>query len=197
MFQNFFPPFSSFFNSFPRFFSEKSSNQSKVYGDIFICLQAIRFIVSDLVNRPPCAPAYVDDFAAVTGSSDSGAAVNHMQCMLKKVNTYSNETGLEVDPDKIELVASTRKHKVPTFTPPSLGGKNLEAEDSVNFLRIKLDSKLNWIEHLEKKIRKFLAVQRNLWGKYGLKLEIVVLLYMAALGPKVVYASVVRWPKTK
>ena len=43
VFQNFFLPFLSFFNSFPRFFSKKSSNQFKVYGDIFICLQAIRF----------------------------------------------------------------------------------------------------------------------------------------------------------
>ena len=49
----FFPPFPSFFNGFPRFFSEESSNQSKFYGDIFICLQAIRFIGSDLVNQPP------------------------------------------------------------------------------------------------------------------------------------------------
>ena len=54
MFQNFFPPFSSFFNSFRRFFSEISSNQSKVYGDIFICLQTIMFIGSDLVNQTPC-----------------------------------------------------------------------------------------------------------------------------------------------
>ena len=39
-----------------------------------------------LLNNGECyAQAYADDFAAVTSSSDLGAAVNLMQCMLKKV----------------------------------------------------------------------------------------------------------------
>ena len=58
----FFPPLSIFFNSFPRL---KSSNQSKVYGDFFILLQAIRFIGSDLVNRPTCAEVAFGDFSCV------------------------------------------------------------------------------------------------------------------------------------
>ena len=40
-----------------------------------------------LLNDGGChAQAFVDDFAAVTGSSDLNAVVNLMQCILNKVN---------------------------------------------------------------------------------------------------------------
>ena len=111
-----------------------------------------------LLNGEGCyAQAYVDDFAAVTVSSDLGAAVNLMQCMLRKVTTWCTETGRMVNPDKTDLVVFTRKHKVPTFTPRSLAGKKLGAEDSAKYLEVILDRKLNWNEHLEDKIRKFHA----------------------------------------
>ena len=84
-----------------------------------------------MLNGGGCyAQAYADDFAVVTGSSDLGAAVNFMQCMLRKVTTWCIGTELKVSPDKTDLVVLTRKHKFPTFTPPSLAGKKLEAKDS-------------------------------------------------------------------
>ena len=77
--------------------------------------------------------------------------------MLRKVTIWCTETGLNVNPDKTELLVFTRKHGVPTFTPPSLVGKKLEAKDSAKYLGGILDRKLNWNEHLEEKIRKFHA----------------------------------------
>ena len=72
-------------------------------------------MVLRLLNGRGCyAQAYVDDFAAVTSSSDLGAAVNLMRCMLRKVTTWFTETGLNVNTDKTELVVYTRKYKVPT-----------------------------------------------------------------------------------
>ena len=46
-----------------------------------------------LLNGGGCyAKSNVDEFDTVTGSSDLGATVNHMQLMLKKVTTWYNET---------------------------------------------------------------------------------------------------------
>ena len=52
--KNFFPLSRVFSIVFLDCLVKKPSNQSKVHGDILICLQTIRFIGSDLVNRPPC-----------------------------------------------------------------------------------------------------------------------------------------------
>ena len=43
------------------------------------------------------AQTFVDDFAAVTVSSDLNDAVNRMQCMLNKVTSWCVETGLKVN----------------------------------------------------------------------------------------------------
>ena len=103
-----------------------------------------------LLNGGACyAQAYADYFAAVTDSSDLDAAVNLMQCMLREVTTWCTEMGLNVKPDKIELVVFTRKHTFPTFTPPSLAGKTLEYKDSAKYLGVILDRKLNWNENLD------------------------------------------------
>ena len=48
------------------------------------------------------AQAYVDNFAIVTGCSYLCAAVHLMQCMLRNVSTWCTETGLKVNPDKIQ-----------------------------------------------------------------------------------------------
>ena len=80
--------------------------------------------------------AFVDDFAAVTVSSDLNDAVNLMQCMLKKVTSWCLKTGLKVNPDKTELVIFTKKHKIPPVAPPSLAGKRLEAKNSAKNLGV-------------------------------------------------------------
>ena len=55
-----------------------------------------------LLNGGGCHDqAFVDDLAAVTGSSDLNYAVHSMQCMLKKLARYClMETGLKVNPNK-------------------------------------------------------------------------------------------------
>ena len=72
-----------------------------------------------------------------------------------------------MNPDKTELVVVTRKHKVPTFTPPSLAEKKLEARDSSKYLGIILHRKLNWNKHLEEKIRKFHSAFWLCRGTFG------------------------------
>ena len=106
------------------------------------------------------AQAFADDFAAVRVSSDLNAAVNLMQCILKKVTSWCFDTVLKVNPDKPDLFIFKRKHKLSPFTPPSLTGKSPEANDSAKYLGTILDRKPNWNKHLGEKIRKFHAARR-------------------------------------
>ena len=64
-------------------------------------------LVSDglfwLLNGSGChAQAFAEGFAAVTVSSEWNAAVNLMQCMLKKITSWCLETGLKVNREKTE-----------------------------------------------------------------------------------------------
>ena len=74
-------------------------------------------------------------------------------------------------------------------------GKRLEAKNSANYLEVILDTKFNWNEHLDGKIRKFHApywlCRLTFGGSCGLKSKMVVWLYKAVLVPRVTYASVV------
>ena len=56
-----------------------------------------------LLNGGKChAEAFADDLAVVTVSSDLNAAINLLQCMLKKITSWCLEMGLKVNPDKTE-----------------------------------------------------------------------------------------------
>jgi hypothetical protein len=65
-----------------------------------------------------------------------------MQWALLTVETWCNEVGLSVNPDKTGLVAFTRKTKLPGFFKPQLFGVKLRLSGSVKYLGVILDSRL-------------------------------------------------------
>ena len=56
----------------------------------------------------------------------------------EKSKHLGTKAGLKMNAFKSELFVFTRKHKVPTFTPPSLAGKKLEAKGSAKYLGVNL-----------------------------------------------------------
>jgi hypothetical protein len=77
-----------------------------------------------------------------------------MQWALLTVETWCNEVGLSVNPDKTGLVAFTRKKKLQGFFEPLFFGVTLSLLGSVKYLCVILDSRLTWREHVEVKVRK-------------------------------------------
>jgi len=63
------------------------------------------------------------------------------------------EVSLSVNPDKTGLVF-TRKRKLPGFFEPRFFGVTLHHSMSVNYLRVVLDSRLFWREHVDVKVKK-------------------------------------------
>ena len=77
-----------------------------------------------------------------------------MQWALSTVETWRDEVGLSANPDKTGLVAFTKKRKLQGFFEPQLFGVKLRLSGSVKYLGFILDSRLNWREHVEVKVRK-------------------------------------------
>ena len=77
-----------------------------------------------------------------------------IQWVLHAVETWCDELGLSVNPDKTGLVAFTRRKKLPGFFEPRLFGTTLRCSTSVKCLGIILDSRQSWREHMDVKVRK-------------------------------------------
>jgi hypothetical protein len=120
-----------------------------------------------------------------------------MQWALLTVETWCNEVGLSVNPDKTEPVAFTRKRKLPGFFEPHIFGVTLSLSRLVKYLEVILDSQLTWIEHVGIKMRKahnqLWACRRACGVRQGLRSRVVHWLCVTIIRLSVSYAPV-WWP---
>jgi hypothetical protein len=121
-----------------------------------------------------------------------------MQWALSTGETWCNEVGLSVNPDKTGLVAFTRKRKLQGLFEPRLFGVTLKLSSSVKYLGVILDSRLTWIEYVEAKARKahnlLWACRRSFGARWVLRLKVVHWLYVVIVRPTISFTSVVWWP---
>jgi len=118
-----------------------------------------------------------------------------MQWALHTVETWSNEVGLSVNPNKTEFVVFTRRRKLPGFSEPHFLGVTLSWSRSVKYLGVILDFWLIWREHVDVKVRKAHhllwalgghVVQRGAWD-----LQVVHWFCISIIGPSITCASLV------
>jgi hypothetical protein len=92
----------------------------------------------------------------------------------------------------------TKKYKPETIEPLRFEGQEIAFTNTVKYLGVSLDPKLNWKQHLIDKRKKFYAsvwVFRRAIGKtWGIKYKIALWMYKAILLPKLLYAAIVWWP---
>jgi hypothetical protein len=107
-----------------------------------------------------------------------------MQWALHTVETWCNEVGLSVNPEKSGLVVFTRRRKLPGFFEPHLL-MLLCHPMSVKYLRVVLDSSLSWREHVDVIVRKahnLLWACRRVFGMTWI------------IRPSITFAFIVQWP---
>jgi len=120
-----------------------------------------------------------------------------IQWALHTTELWCGGLGLSVNPDKTGLVAFTRKRKLTGFFEPRLFGKTLQSSMSVKYLGVILDSRLNWKEHVDVKVKKaqnlMWACRRACGVMWGLKPRVVLWLRVAVIRPSVTFAPLVWW----
>ena len=174
--------------------------QGGVLSPLLWCLVADR-LLRTLNDRGFYTLGYADDLAILVRGPFLEPLLELTQGALEVVEEWCQGTSLSVNPLKTGLVIFTRRYKVGPIEGPVLGGVRLAPTDSVKYLGVTLDRKLSWKEHLEERCRSvntyFWVCRRTFGQTWGLKPKMVIWIYTAILRPRLLYASVVWWPRVQ
>ena len=96
--------------------------------------------------------AYADDIAVVITGRYTDTLCDLMQNAITIIERWCLVKGLNINPDKSELVMFTNKRKLEDLQGPTLFRKQLRFTSQVKYLGIILDAKLNWSSHMASKI---------------------------------------------
>jgi hypothetical protein len=104
---------------------------------------------------------YADDICLLAVGKFPNTVSELIQWALHTVETWCDELVLSVNPDDTELVAFTRRRKLPGFYKPRLFGTTLHRSTSVKYLGVILNSRLTLRNHVGVKVRN---VHNLLWA---------------------------------
>jgi hypothetical protein len=110
---------------------------------------------------------YADDIVIIVQGKFAHTVREIMQNALNVVVKWAVKEGLNISPHKTATVPFTNRKKIEGLGPLKLHGKDLKMLDSVKYLGLTLDSRLNWNKHLQKIIKEITnhlcASQTHMW----------------------------------
>jgi ribonuclease HI len=143
---------------------------------------------------------FADDIVILVRGRFDNVVSERMQEALNITQSWCIKEGLSINPTKVVIVPFTKKRKF-VLKPLKLGVTEIPFSEQVKYLGVILDSKLNWTAHLDSAISKAVSAlwlcSKTLGRKWGLKPKMIMWIYTAIIRPKITYASLVWWPKTK
>lgn len=143
---------------------------------------------------------YSDDLTILIRGKFESTLGDRLRFSLKIVENWCRAKGLEVNPDKTDIVLFSRRHtgqsRLGRFR---LFGKDVTPGAKTKYLGVTLDRKLNWIEHVTDKSQKALTAFwtcRNSFGRnWGLPSKAILWIYEAVVRPMLTHGCVVWWPR--
>jgi ribonuclease HI len=160
------------------------------------CL-VINELLARLNNGGVYSQGYADDICLLAVEKFPNTVSGLVQWALHTVDRWCDRLGPSVNPNKTGLVAFTRR-KLPGFFEPRLFGTTLRCSTSVKYLGVILNSRLNWKEHVDVRVKKaqnlLWACRRAYGGVWGLGSKVVHGLYVSIIRPAITFASLVWWP---
>ena len=156
--------------------------------------------MDDLLERFPeresgDVNAFADDILDLVIGIDERTMVNILQQDIKKMVSWAKEHNLTFSPEKTKVMLFTRKTK--KFIRPKLFIEGMEIEwvTSFKYLGITLDSKLNFLTHVEnitKRASMTMAQCKRMIGKsWGLKPKICRWVYTSLIRPILTYGCAI------
>ncbi|XP_072161372.1 retrovirus-related Pol polyprotein from type-1 retrotransposable element R1 [Bemisia tabaci] len=147
------------------------------------------------------AQAYADDFVILIRGKHCNDLSDLMSGALRIVEEWCRDKNLRVNPTKTTLVPFTRKYNLGNIQAPSIFGSEIKVADTVKYLGVYLDKRMNWNQHLEHIInrakRAMNLARRSVGKRWGLKPAITKWVYTSIVRPIITYAACIWWEKTE
>ncbi|XP_020298080.1 uncharacterized protein LOC109862437 [Pseudomyrmex gracilis] len=163
-------------------FPAKGCPQGGVLSPLLWCLVADEFL-RELQKKGFLVFGYADDVAIIVRGSFFSTLKETMQKALKIMQDWCQSKGLRPNPSKTKTMIFTRKYKLEAIEPLRLGREEIKYVQSVKYLGVYLDPKLNWKTHLGIKRTKFYAFywacRRAMCKSWGIKLNTALWIYKA------------------
>ena len=144
--------------------------------------------------------AYADDIAIAISGKFLNTISERLTYCLDILAKWSEDCGLEVNPEKTTTILFTRRYKIPDFTPPKLNGTILNMSTQTKYLGLILDSKLHWGQNCllrtKKAICTLYSCKRAIGTNWGLSPQSVLWLYNVVVEPYLLYGATFWWTVT-
>ena len=136
--------------------------------------------------------AFADDCGAVVGGTNVTESRNRIQKMTGDLVAWGNSCGLRFNPSKTVVVLFTRK-KTPYPMEIIIEGKSIPFSNTVKYLGVTLDRKLNWRQHINNKISKarshLYCISNIVTKTWGPRPKLLRWAYTCIVRPAVTYAA--------
>ncbi|RYE25309.1 MAG: hypothetical protein EOP45_04900 [Sphingobacteriaceae bacterium] len=143
---------------------------------------------------------YADDVTLVVKGKFIDTVADVTQSALKIVEKWCRNAGLRINPNKSEQMIFTRRRNIPNFSPSKIFGEEIKTAKSVKYLGVHIDTKRNWKDHLENKVKKctkiFWMCRKAIGKRWGLAPKCIEWLYAAIIKPVLAYAAAIWWKGT-
>jgi ribonuclease HI len=147
------------------------------------------------------AVGFADDFCLFVSGKFLSTVLEVMQRGLSVVQKWCERNSLTVNAGKSNAMCVTNKYKVNLTNSLRIFGNEIKYVNSIKYLGIMLDYKLNWNLHVEftyNKCIKALWACRSIAGKiWGVKPHIMMWIYKQIILPKMTYGALVWAHKCK
>lgn len=162
-------------------------------------------VVDDLLKKLEklgiFAQAYADDVAIPVVGKIPSVLSDITSSTLNFVMKWCQDKGLTVNPSKTDVLIVTNRKKLGRFPDVKIEGRALEIKDSVKYLGVIIDKRLNWQLHINKVIDKaravFYTMRRMFSTTWGLSTKMVRWMYMSMVRPIIAYGAIVWEHRTK
>lgn len=157
-------------------------------------------LIRELNEKGFFCQGYSDDLTIMIRGKFESTLGDRMRSAVKLVEDWCHRNGLSVNPKKTELVLFSKRYTGSHLVGKlRLFGKTIELSSQVKYLGVILDSRLNWIAHVNDRAQKAITafwICRNSFGRnWGLPSKAILWIYETVIRPMMTHGCVVWWPR--
>ena len=146
---------------------------------------------------------FADDLAITVAGKikNKNTVLGNANKAMKIVETWCQEVGLSVNPDKTFAIRFTKGKVKWQLDNVKIFGKNIEWVDSIKYLGVTIDKNLSWRPHINNALsraKRSLFASKSMLGKsWGLTPKNMMWVFNQIILPRITYGAIVWWRVTE